>query len=121
MAVTPITYEHTVDHVKRLLEKVIELGVRVKLLLLDAGYVEVINYLNANGIKFIMRAHDNGMFRAGNDLIYTTNHHNLPEQATFRVVAFNGKDRLGHTELFIFATNYFKLSQIGRSEGGSSI
>ena len=58
VAVTPVNNESKVEHVKRLLSKVFELGIKVKILLLDAGYytVDIINYLNANGINFIMRA-----------------------------------------------------------------
>lgn len=83
-------------------------GIRVKLLLLDAGYysADVINYLNSAGIKFIMRMPDFGKIRAGSDFMYTSNiHRHKDKQATFRVVAFNGKDKYGHNELFIFATN----------------
>ena len=109
VAVTPITYESIVEHVKRLLLKVLGFGIKIKLLLLDAGYysAKVISLLNALEIKFIMRAHNNGMFRAGDDIMYTTNSHKLlaRDQATFRVVAFNGRDKFGHSELFIFATN----------------
>ncbi len=112
LAVTPITRgESKVDHVRRLLDHVFRLGLKVKLLLLDAGYysVDVINYLNSAGIKFIimiMRMPDLGNIRAGSDFMYTSNtHRHRNKQATFRVVAFNGKDRYGHSELFIFATN----------------
>ncbi len=51
-----------------------------------------------------MRMPNSGKIRAGSDFLYTANSHKL-EQATFRVVAMNGRDRLGRTELFIFATN----------------
>ena len=53
---------------KRLLFKVCELGIKVKILLLDSGYytVDVINYLNAKGINFIMRT--KGKFKKGDDL-----------------------------------------------------
>ncbi|MDG6931114.1 MAG: transposase [Nitrososphaerota archaeon] len=109
VAVTPMAYEQTVDHLMRLLDKVNELGIRIKLLVLDAGYysIKVINYLKAHGIKFIMRAPGNGKFKAGDDFMYTTihDHENISKQATFRVVAFNGKDKFGHTEFFVFATN----------------
>ena len=36
VAVTPVTNESKVEHVKRLLSKVFELGIKVKFLLLDA-------------------------------------------------------------------------------------
>ena len=68
VAVTPVNNESKVEHVKRLLSKVFELGIKVKILLLDSGYytVDIINYLNANGINFIMRA--KGKFKEGVDL-----------------------------------------------------
>ena len=45
-----------------------ELGIKMKILLLDAGYytVDIINYLNANGINFIMRT--KGKFKDGDYL-----------------------------------------------------
>jgi len=102
VAVTPVNNESKVEHVKRLLSKVFELGIKVKILLLDSGYytVDIINYLNANGINFIMRAI--GKFKEGDDLIYKTNSKRKKqnEQVTFRIVAV--KDR---NELLVFATN----------------
>ena len=81
---------------KKLLSK------KVKILLLDLGYytVDIINYLNAKGINFIMRAV--GKFKEGDDLIYKTNSKRKKqnEQATVRIVAV--KDR---NELLVFATN----------------
>jgi len=73
VAVTPVNNESKVEHVKRLLSKVFELGIKVKILLLDSGYytVDIINYLKAKGINFIMRAI--GKFKEGDDLIYKTN------------------------------------------------
>ncbi len=108
LAVTPIVKgEGRVEHVRRLLEHVLGLGLKVKMLLLDGGYysADVINYLNSAGIKFIMRMRDYGKINAGSDFLYTVSSHNRDEQATFRVVAINGVDRYGHSELFIFATN----------------
>jgi len=102
VAVTPVNNESRVEHVRRLLSKVFELGIKMKILLLDAGYytVDIINYLNANGINFIMRA--KGEFKEGDDLIYETNSKRKrpDEQATVRIVAV--KDR---NELSVFATN----------------
>lgn len=110
IAVTPIMpHESIVEHVKKLLEKVLELGIKIEFLLLDAGYysVKVIKLLNSLGTRFIMRMPDTGKFKDGDDLIYTTVSQRLPAhlQATFRVVAFNGRNRAGQTELFVFATN----------------
>ncbi|MFP3130932.1 MAG: hypothetical protein RXR51_05060 [Nitrososphaeria archaeon] len=49
--------------------------------------VDIINYLNAKGINFIMRAI--GKFKEGDDLIYKTNSKRKrpDEQATIRIVA----------------------------------
>ena len=68
VAVTPVNNESKVEHVRRLLSKVFELGIKVKILLLDSGYytVDIINYLIANGINFIMRT--KGMFKDGDYL-----------------------------------------------------
>ena len=86
VAVTPVNNESKVEHVKRLLSKVFELGIKVKILLLDSGYytVDIINYLIANGINFIMRT--KGKFKEGDDLIYETNSKRKrpDEQATVR-------------------------------------
>ncbi|MFP3262266.1 MAG: transposase [Nitrososphaeria archaeon] len=61
--------------------------------------VDIINYLNSNGINFIMRT--KGKFKDGDDLIYETNSKRKKknEQATFRIVAVKCK------ELLVFATN----------------
>ncbi|MEM4063013.1 MAG: hypothetical protein QW428_03530 [Conexivisphaerales archaeon] len=41
------------------------------------------------------------------------------EQATFRVVALNGRNRIGHIELFIFVTNtYLKQGKLFRNRWG---
>jgi Transposase DDE domain. len=102
VAVTPVNNESKVEHVRRLLSKVFELGIKVKFLLLDSGYytVDIINYLKAKGINFIMRAV--GKFKDGDDLIYKTNSKRKKqnEQATFRIVAVKCKN-----ELLVFATN----------------
>ena len=60
--------------------------------------VDIINYLKAKGINFIMRAI--GKFKDGDDLIYKTNSKRKrpDEQATFRIVAVKN-------ELLVFATN----------------
>ena len=68
LAVTPVNNESKVEHVRRLLSKVFELGIKVKILLLDSGYYtfDIINYLKAKGINFIMRT--KGKFKDGDDL-----------------------------------------------------
>jgi len=57
VAVMPVNNESKVEHVKRLLSKVFELGIKVKILLLDSGYytVDIINYLKAKGINKSIR------------------------------------------------------------------
>jgi len=57
VAVTPINNESKIEHAKRLLSKVFELGIKVKILLLDSGYytVDIINYLKAKGINKAIR------------------------------------------------------------------
>jgi len=60
--------------------------------------VDIINYLNAKGINFIMRA--KGKFKEGDDLHNKQQEEKQDEQATFRIVAV--KDR---NELLVFATN----------------
>ena len=62
--------------------------------------VDIINYLKAKGINFIMRAI--GKFKDWDDLIYKTNSKRKKqnEQATVRIVAVKCKK-----ELLVFATN----------------
>ncbi|NAY82306.1 MAG: hypothetical protein GU362_05440 [Thaumarchaeota archaeon] len=57
VAVTPVNNESKVEHVRRLLSKLFELGIKVKILLLGSGYytVDIINYLNAKGINKAIR------------------------------------------------------------------
>ncbi|MEM0146574.1 MAG: hypothetical protein QXH66_06295 [Conexivisphaerales archaeon] len=61
---------------------------------------------------------------AGDDFMYTTRRHRMGDdkQATFRVVALNGRNRIGHMELFIFATNTYlkpqRLRKLLRSRWG---
>ncbi|MEM4092895.1 MAG: transposase [Conexivisphaerales archaeon] len=120
---TPIVkWESRAQHLKRLLA--FELGIRIKLLLLDAGYfsADVINYLQSLGLKFVMRMPNVGIASgAGDDFMYTTRGHRRgdDEQATFRVVALNGRNRIGHMGLYIFATNtYLKPRKLFRSRWG---
>ena len=100
VAVTPVNNESKVEHVKRLLSKVFELGIKVKILLLDSGYytVDIINYLNANGINFIMRA--KGKFKEGDNLQNKQQEEKQDEQATVKIVAVKYRN-----ELLVFATN----------------
>lgn len=110
LAAVPVMHEPRVEHVKKLIEHAISLGVRPKILLLDGAYnsAEVINYLNSTSMKYIIRiaAPIDGI-RHGDDFIYRTRGHRRreEEQAMFRLVAVNGRDRSGKVRLFVFATN----------------
>jgi len=105
LAATPMIDRCKLWHVKRLLEYVFELGLTVKLVLLDRGYfsTEVIKYLGAAKISYIMHIpwHSEPL-KAGVDVIYTTTTHKRStfEQATFRLVTIRQ-----HEKLLIFATN----------------
>ncbi len=108
LAMTPIgNGESRAQHLKRLLA--FELDIKVKMLLLDAGYfsADVINHLQSLGLKLMMRMPDIGIANAGDDFMYTTRGHKMSkdEQARFRVVALNDLNRFGLAELFMFATN----------------
>jgi len=111
LAAVPVMHgESKVEHVRMLIEHALSLGIRPKILLLDGAYnsAEVINYLNSTGMKYIIRiaAPIDGI-RQGDDFIYRTRGHRRreEEQATFRLVAVNGKVRGGKVKLFVFATN----------------
>lgn len=112
LAAVPVMHgEPRVEHVKKLIEYTLFLGIRPKIVLLDAAYnsAEVINYLKGTGLKYIIRiaAPIDGI-RPGDDFIYRTRGHRRreEEQATFRLVAVNGRDkRSGKVGLFVFATN----------------
>ena len=126
MAVTPTTTNESIfEHVKRLLDKVIELRIKIKLLFLDGGYynIDVINLLNALRIKFIIKAHDIVKLKARDNIIYTTasHRHLANQQATFRAAAFNGRNKAEKIALFVFATNtYMKARKIRCSGRGGS-
>ncbi len=68
----------------------------------------MINYLNCIDVKYIIRiAPPIDGIRPGDDFIYKTRGHRRreDEQATFRIVALNGRDKGGNVRLFVFATN----------------
>jgi hypothetical protein len=93
-----------------LIEHASVLGIRPKLILLNDAYnsAEVINYLNGIGVKYIIRiAQPIEGIKACDDFIYRTSGHRRreDEQAMFRIVAINGRDRSGKVRLFVFATN----------------
>ncbi len=92
-------------HVRYLLGCVFELGLTVKLVLLDRGYfsTQVIRYLDDAKISYIMHIpwHKDPL-KAGLDMAYTTTTHkwSVFEQATFSLVTMRQ-----NRKLLIFATN----------------
>jgi len=105
LAATPIVNEPVIDHVKKLLTQVSELGVKVKLLLFDRGYysVDLIRYLNSLEAVYVIQlpSRIKGL-KGGEDRMYTTKTHKRRrgEQVSFRLVTLREADRL-----FLFATN----------------
>ncbi len=110
LAAVPVLREPRLEHVRMLIEHALALDIRPKLILLDGAYnsAEVINHLNGIGVKYIIRmAPPIEGIRPGDDFVYRTRGHRRreDEQATFRIVAINGRDRSGKVRLFVFATN----------------
>jgi putative transposase len=110
LAAIPVMHEPRVEHVKILIEHVISLGIKPKIVILDGAYnsAGVINYLNNTGMKYIIRiAAPLKSIKPGDDFTYRTrgNRRRKEEQATFRLVAVKGRDRGGRVRLFVFATN----------------
>jgi hypothetical protein len=110
LAVEPIIKLSVVEHVRLLINQVLDLGVRVRLILFDRGYFStaLINYLNTLPFGYIIQlpASIKGL-GAGEDRLYTTRRHGTRkcDQATFRLVTLRTKDFHGKFKLFIFATN----------------
>ncbi len=97
-------------HVRALIEHALSLGIKPWLILLDGAYnsSDVINYLNEINVKYIIRiAPPIDAIRPGDDFIYRSRGHRRreDEQATFRIVALNGRDKGGNVRLFVFTTN----------------
>ncbi|MCL5877933.1 MAG: transposase [Candidatus Bathyarchaeota archaeon] len=105
MAAVPMMRKSKLWHVKYLLKCVFDLGLTVKLVLLDRGYfsTQVIRYLDASKISYIMHIpwHKDPL-KAGLDVVYTTTTHKRSafEQASFRLVTMRQSKRL-----LVFATN----------------
>jgi hypothetical protein len=105
LAVTPMLDKSLLGHVKRLLQCVFKLGVKVKLLLFDRGYysADLIRYLDSLGLKYVMHIpwFKKGL-KAGEDRTYMTTTHKRKrsEQAVFRLVTLKEKNKL-----LVFATN----------------
>ena len=110
LAAVPVLREPRLEHVRTLIERVFALGIKPKLVVLDGAYnsVDVMNYLNSIGARYIIRiASPMEGIKPGDDFVYRTRGHRKreDEQATFRMVAINGRDRSGKVRLFVFATN----------------
>jgi len=111
LAAISILHKPRIKQVTKLIEHASVLGIRPKLILLNDAYnsAEVINYLNGIGVKYIIRiAQPIDAIRPCDDFIYRTRGHNRmreDEQATFRIVAINGRDRSGNARLLVFTTN----------------
>jgi len=94
-----------------LLCRALELGIKVKLLLLNRGFYsrDLIRYLGSYGIRYMMliQKRNRGM-RAGMDRTYTTMSPNMEMQVTFKLVTMEEKGKL-----LAFATNMcLKLKMI---------
>jgi len=104
VAVVPLTTGPVVDHVRRLMEQVLSLGIGVKYALLDRGYysADLIRYLQSAGIGFIIHVLAHTHLEAGQGRLYTSKSHRKRkgEQVTFRLATMIEGD-----ELYAFATN----------------
>ena len=111
VAVIPVKKRSILDMVRAVLGIVEELGIGIRMLLMDGGFfsADVIRFLIASGIPFIMHAPK--LVKAceyrETDRQYTTRSHKRRkgEQATFRMVSIYGRERSGKTVLYAFATN----------------
>lgn len=110
LAVEPIIKLSVLEHVSQLINQILDLGVKIRLILFDRGYFStaLINYLNTLSFGYIIQlpASIKGL-KEGEDRLYTTRRHGTPKrlQATFRLVTFRGREFHGKVKLFIFATN----------------
>lgn len=110
LAVAPIFNASLLEHVRELINHILNIGVKIKMVLFDRGYfsAELINYLNSLGVDYIIQlpASIRGLGE-GEDFMYTTRGHKRvkSEQVTFRLVTVRAKDRGGKDKLFIFGTN----------------
>jgi hypothetical protein len=105
LAAVPMLDRRVLVYVAMLLLKVFELGLKVKLLLLDRGFysADLIRYLNSFDIRYVMQIPvRNKCIGAGEDRTYTTRSPKKGKegQATFRLVTMKEKGKL-----LAFATN----------------
>ncbi len=127
LAVEPIIKLSVLEHVRQLINQILTLGVKIRLILFDRGYFStaLINYLNTLPFSYIIQlpASIQGL-KEGEDRLYTTRRHGTRkrDQATFRLVTFRGKDFHGKVKLFIFATNTsfkpLRIRQVFRKRWG---
>jgi len=113
LAVEPIVKLSVLEHVRQLINQILGLGVKIRLILFDRGYFStaLINYLNTLPFGYIIQLPSSikGL-KEGEDRLYTTRRHGTRkrDQAAFRLVTFRGRDFHGKVKLFIFATNTSK-------------
>lgn len=103
LAAVPMLDKRVLGYVAILLCRAFELGIKVKLLLLDRGFysIELVRWLDSFGIRYVMQIpKHNRKIGAGEDRAYTTNSPNRDEQATFRLVTMKEGGKL-----LAFATN----------------
>jgi hypothetical protein len=105
LAVVPMLDKRVLSYVAILLCRALELGIRVKLLLLDRGFycIELLRWLDSFNIKYVMQIPVRSRsIRAWEDRTYTTRSPNRGKesQATFRLVTMEEKGKL-----LAFATN----------------
>jgi len=110
LAVASIVKSSTLEQVRLLINQILDLGVKIRLILFDRGYFStaLINYLNTLPFGYIIQLPGSikGL-KEGEDRLYTTRRHGTRkrDQAAFRLVTFRGRDFHGKVKLFIFATN----------------
>jgi len=105
LAAVPMLDRRAFEYVVILLCRAFELGIKVKLLLLDRGFysIELVRWLDSFGISYVMQIpKHNRKIGPGEDRAYTAKNPAKGEdgQATFRLVTMEEKGKL-----YIFATN----------------
>jgi putative transposase len=105
LAAVPMLDKRVLEYVAILLCKAFELGIKVKLLLLDRGFysIELVRWLHSFGIRYVMQVpQHNRSMGPGEDRTYTARNRAKGDecQATFRLVTMEEKGKL-----LAFATN----------------
>jgi len=105
LAAVPMLDKRVLGYVVILLCRAFELGIKVKLLLLDRGFysIELVRWLGSMRIRYVMQIpKHNRSIGAGEDRAYTARSpaKGKDEQVTFRLVTMKEKGKL-----LVFATN----------------